>query len=98
VDRIATRNNKAINMCTSRNQPKCHINHFNAELNPTCHLLAILRAHHIIHVSRIRVNTAKQLLCPTGKYVPALGYTIHLNNPTAQLKVNLQGKKILHIL
>jgi len=26
------------------------------ELNPTCHLLALLGAHHILHVSRIRVN------------------------------------------
>ena len=25
-------------------------------LNPTCHLLALLGAHHILHVSRIRVN------------------------------------------
>jgi hypothetical protein len=28
----------------------------NAELNPTCHLLALLEAHHMLHVSRIRVN------------------------------------------
>jgi len=27
-----------------------------AELNPTCHLLALLGAHHILHVRRIRVN------------------------------------------
>ena len=27
-----------------------------AELNPVCHLLALLGAHHILHVSRIRVN------------------------------------------
>jgi len=32
------------------------INPLNAELNPNCHLLALLRAHHILHVSRIRVN------------------------------------------
>jgi len=32
-------------------------NPLNAELNPTCQLLALLRAHHILHVSRIRVNT-----------------------------------------
>ena len=31
---------------------------FNAELNPICHLLALLGAHHILHVSRIRVKTA----------------------------------------
>jgi hypothetical protein len=32
------------------------INPVNAELNPICHLLALLRAHHILHVSRIRVK------------------------------------------
>ena len=32
------------------------INPLNAELKPTCHLLAILGAHHIFHVSGLRVN------------------------------------------
>jgi len=32
------------------------INPLNAELNPICHLLVLLEAHHIFHVSRIRVN------------------------------------------
>jgi hypothetical protein len=32
------------------------LNPLNAELNPTCHLLALLGAHHILHVSRIRVK------------------------------------------
>jgi hypothetical protein len=31
-------------------------NPLNAELNPICHLLALLGAHHILHISRIRVN------------------------------------------
>jgi hypothetical protein len=31
-------------------------NPLKAELNPICHLLALLGAHHILHVSRIRVN------------------------------------------
>jgi len=31
-------------------------NPLNAELNPICHLLAVLGAHHILHVSRIRVK------------------------------------------
>jgi len=30
------------------------INPLNAELNPICHLLALLGAHPILHVSRIR--------------------------------------------
>ena len=31
-------------------------NPLNAELNPICHMLALLGAHHIFHVSRIRVK------------------------------------------
>jgi hypothetical protein len=37
------------------------INPLNAKLNPICHLLASLGAHHFLHVSRIRVNI-KELL------------------------------------
>jgi len=33
-----------------------HINPLNAELNPICHLLALLGAHPILHVSRVRVK------------------------------------------
>jgi hypothetical protein len=29
----------------------------NAELNLICHLLTLLGAHHILHVSRVRVNS-----------------------------------------
>jgi hypothetical protein len=32
------------------------INPLNAELNNICHLLALLGAHHILHVNRIRVK------------------------------------------
>jgi len=34
-----------------------YINPLNAELNPICHLLALLGAHHILHISRIKVNS-----------------------------------------
>jgi len=32
------------------------LNPLNTELNPICHLLALLGAHHILHISRIRVK------------------------------------------
>ena len=32
------------------------INPLNAELNPICHLLALLEAHRILHVSKIRIK------------------------------------------
>jgi len=31
-------------------------NPLNAELNPICHLLGLLGAHHILHFSGVRVN------------------------------------------
>jgi hypothetical protein len=31
-------------------------NPLNAKLNPICHLLALLGAHHILHVSRIKIH------------------------------------------
>ena len=37
------------------------INPLNAKLNPICHLLALLGAHHILHVSRIRVKAIKSV-------------------------------------
>jgi len=36
-------------------------NPLNAELNPICHLLALLGAHHILHISRIRVKNSLKL-------------------------------------
>ena len=49
------------------------LNPLNTELNPICHLLTLLGAHHIHHVSRIRVNTVFTAtgICHTG-YVDCL--------------------------
>ena len=33
------------------------INPLNTELNPICYLLALLGAHHFLHVNRIRVKS-----------------------------------------
>jgi hypothetical protein len=38
------------------------INPLNAELNPICHLLALLGARHIFHVSGLRVKKGKRSL------------------------------------
>ena len=43
------------------NQNLTVFNSLNAELNPICHLLALLGAHHFLHVSTIRVNLNKEL-------------------------------------
>jgi len=40
----------------------------NADLNPIYHLLALLGAHHIFHVSRVRVN----IVPPTPPWAAAI--------------------------
>jgi len=40
-------------------------NPLNAELNPICHLLALLGAHHILHVSRLRVKVVSPTHWPS---------------------------------
>ena len=56
------------------------INPLNAELNLFCHLLSLLGVHLILHVNRIRVNTASGVVfsvsdCPLCTPTPA---TAHL--------------------
>jgi hypothetical protein len=41
---------------TSTQARDIFINVLNAELNPIRHLLALVGVHHILHVSRVRVN------------------------------------------
>jgi len=56
----------------------------NTKLNPICHLLALLGAHHILHVSRIRVK----------------GHCNPLNaelNPICHLMALLGAHHILHV-
>jgi hypothetical protein len=51
-------------------------NPLNAELNSICHLLALLRAHPIFHVSKIRVNATDYPL--TIQIIPFSRATIWL--------------------
>ena len=50
------------------NAPLCYadtyiaFNPLNTELNPICHLLALLGSHPILHVSRIRVKPSNKIL------------------------------------
>jgi hypothetical protein len=43
-------------MCWCQNKQSTVFNPLNAELNPIYHLLSLLGAHHILHVSRVRVK------------------------------------------
>ena len=52
-----------------------HINPLNTELNPICHLIALVGAHHILHVSRVRVNEAQSnYIFFYGACSPIAGY------------------------
>ena len=65
-------------------QNRSIINSLNAELNPICHLLALLGAHHILHISRIRVKFVLQLSFkqPRANFhtIPAMVYHIWNNS------------------
>jgi hypothetical protein len=58
-----------ISSCSQRTELPWKLNPLNAELNPICHLLALLGAHLIFHVSSIRVkqlysrHTHKRIMC-----------------------------------
>ena len=45
------------------------INPLNPELNPICYLLALLGAHHFLHVSRIRVKLLTFRLLMSNIYI-----------------------------
>ena len=49
-----------------------HINPLNAELNPIFYLLALLGAHHFLHVSRIRVKSLTLSLLMSYTYMERL--------------------------
>jgi len=54
----------------TRQPSKEFFNPLNAGLNPICHLLALLGAHHIFHISGLRVNHSPGTR--NNKIVPSL--------------------------
>ena len=59
------------------------INPLHAELNPIRHLLALVGARHIVHVSRIRVNyVIRPTICTFFMYF-ALKRLLHVSNRQA---------------
>ena len=64
------------------------INPLNAELNPICHLLALLGAHHIFHVSGLRVKAL---------YLTAYCVCISITDMPHIFRVNLYQTKRRYI-
>jgi len=63
------------------------INPFNAKLNLICHLLALLGAHHILHVSRVRVNVDGSVAFMSVSRSLLFIFTTGLTENTQGLKV-----------
>jgi hypothetical protein len=57
-----------------------HFNPLNTQLNPICHLLALLGAHPILHVSRIRVNILPPLVIYS--YISQIALSFWVSNKT----------------
>ena len=66
-------------------------NPLNAKLNPRCHLLALLGAHPILHISRIRVNRTKLQVFVTyltgALYVHTLWFYKHQHDNRVRSKL-----------
>ena len=60
------------------------INPLNPELNPICHLLALLGVHHFLHISRIRVKSLTLRLLMSYIYMehPFLMFLDHTRRRT----------------
>jgi len=56
VQRFSVRPDNFCKPSAKRRKHKFPLNPLNPELNPICYLLALLGAHHLLHVSRIRVK------------------------------------------
>jgi hypothetical protein len=52
------------------------VNSLNAELNPICHLLALLGVHHFLHVTRVRVKSLTLRLLKSYIYIYIYGAPI----------------------
>ena len=76
-------------------------NALNAESNPICHLLALLGAHHILHIRRIRVNPRASLGSnPICHLLATLGahHILHISRIRVNPRASLGSNPICHLL
>jgi hypothetical protein len=81
-------------MCTEQLPPGGYpiaVNPLNAELNPICYLVALLGAHHFLHVSRIRVKLLTFRLTMSYVYMehPFLMFLDHTQRRTTVGRIPL---------
>jgi len=63
----------------------------NSELNPMCHLLALLGAHHILHISRMRVKASVET---QGSVINEIIDMAHCLNGTDKLRPKYREKNL----
>ena len=66
-------------------------NPLNTELNLICHLLALLGAHHFLHVSRIRVKSLTLRLLMS--YIYTYIYIYDINSLRVNTSAHSSGRK-----
>ena len=54
---------------------KIFITPLNAKLNPICHLLELVGAHHILHVSRLKVNIIPLSTMKSSNFSPSARFS-----------------------
>ena len=66
-------------MCSATSNKSGYFNPLNSELNPICYLLALLGAHHFLHVTRIRVKllTLRRLMSYIYIYIYIYIWSTH---------------------
>jgi hypothetical protein len=65
----------------------------NAELNPIRYLLALLEAHHFLHVSRIRVKSLTPRLLMSYIYIYIYIYIYDISNIRVNTSAHCSGRK-----
>jgi hypothetical protein len=70
--------NSEVHQYNARRKLDIHVNPLNTELNPICHLLTLLEAYPIFHISRIRVKLQKAEIY---KSVINMGTKVYNNLP-----------------
>ena len=73
---------------------RTYLNPLNAELNPIRHLLALVGARHIVHVSRIRVNLLNAELNPIRHLLALVGacHIVHVSRISVKSHLHINAK------
>ena len=70
-------NPEGLHVPAAAEQDAYSVNTLNPELNPICYLLALLGAHHFLHVSRIRVKSLTFRLLMSYIYIYIYIWSTH---------------------